>query len=228
MLPKIPACLVVTILMLAAISLSTSCNVKRDFPESTEGDENQLEQYLEFIHKADPNTDWHAVERKNAADAFTNRQNLLQLNGQSKTEYLANNQLIGQWNERGSNNLAGNVKAMDYVPSTGALYLVSAGGTLWKGTITGSNWTILNQNIRCRPDILKVILNNNGTPRILVSFDNKVEYSDNDGQTFTPATGIDFLIESSKNRIVSLTPLIDKYQTMPVETFEDSMAPPYK
>ncbi len=216
MLPIIPARFTITIFMLATMSVFISCNTKQDFPKPTEGEENenQLEQYFEFIHRADPNTDWHAIERKNAADAFANRQNLLRLNGQSKTEYLANNQLIGQWNERGSNNLAGNVKAMDYVPSTGALYLISAGGTLWKGTITGSNWTILNQNIRCRPDILKVILNKNGAPRILVSFDNKVEYSDNDGQTFSPATGIDFLIESSKNRIVSITPLIDKYQTI--------------
>ncbi len=181
-----------------------------------EGEEHDVmfDGYMNMTHNADDDSNWEEMEDDVSFDEMVYRKKMMPLVGKWNKEFLANNQLTGQWKERGSNNLAGSVKAVDYVKSTGALYLISAGGSLWKGTVTGSKWVILNQDIKCRPNFLKVIELGKGRTRIFVTFDEHVQYSDDEGETFQPSAGIDFDFESAKNKVVSITTLNDAAQSI--------------
>ncbi len=154
-----------------------------------EDDENikRKEMYFEKMHRAAPNTNWRKVD---AQTKFSNYQNKLQTN--ALTEIFANGAVVGEWFERGSKNQAGNMEIMDYVKSSNQIYSISGGGTLWKGNLTGTNWTPINEDLQFDKRILKVIDNGNGGKRILTCIEKIIHYSDDDGVTWQAATGFGF------------------------------------
>lgn len=66
------------------------------------------ERWWELIHTAAPGTDWRAIEASNRSAALQERQSRLQQMGTNRTttESFANGQLLGEWGERGSANIA--------------------------------------------------------------------------------------------------------------------------
>jgi len=165
------------------------------------------ENYLELIHRAPPDVKWQVVEANNRANLLTQRQMLMSIGSfgaGETTETFGNGlNLSGKWVERGSNNLAGNVLSMDYAPATGALYLVSAGGTLWKGVTTGSTWKVLNQDIQFNNNLVKILPNASsvGGNRLFTSFNYLLQYSDDEGKTFTPSAGLAFPVAWGGNMV---------------------------
>ncbi len=146
--------------------------------------------WIERLHRSAPGTDWRAVEHQTRMERH--RANIRQgLGTRSGCEpgLFANGWLAGSWRERGSSNQAGSVFDTEYDPATNDLWLISAGGSLWRGQLDGSHWEIVNQGLRFTPGLLAFIPN--GESRRLIAFTGRLpHFSDDDGYTWAPATGI--------------------------------------
>jgi len=188
------------LLMIAAIFYFFPKN-KKHFPKPTntivhqngEDADNQVkrETWFEQMHNAAPNTNWRAIERTTALQRNDARMRTIQdvssRNGVSET--LADEKLTGTWKERGSLNQAGSVINTEYDADADKIWTVSAGGTLFRGERDGSNWEVINQNLRFSEGLLKFIPIENGR-RLLAPIERLPHYSDDDGLTWTASDGI--------------------------------------
>ena len=168
-------------------------------PRPIEGEENEKirERYNELRHKAAPGVSWRQIEAHNA-DVL--RSHLLS----NQPGSFGNGAINGTWSSKGATNQTGNVRSVDYVASSNMIYTVSNGGTLWSTVAGSGNWTILNQSMRFDPGILRVFNKLAGGTRILVSSNQNIYYSDDNGQTLVPSTGLDFPVPWPGNNIVQL------------------------
>jgi len=144
------------------------------------------EAWFQLMHSAAPGVNWEAMEYENQMEIYRNR-----LGAQSKagTTEIAGGLLTGEWNERGSKNQAGSVFETEFDQETEEIWVLGAGGTIFKGPLEGQQWEVVNQDIRFNNGLLKFIPN--GTGRRLLALANKVpHYSDDDGKTWTTSTGI--------------------------------------
>ncbi len=186
--------------------------------EDDDGEDNDIKRklYFENMHRAAPDVNWRSVEIQNKVNAERELKKL-KVNPDYTSqvaETFANGNLTGEWSERGSNNQAGRMVAVDYLPATDKLYSISAGGTLWMGNTDGSNWEVLNQDYQFSPSELKIFLKQSGETRILATAYNIPKYSDDNGATFADANGVDFPIDWSANHISSFTVLNDAAETV--------------
>ncbi len=160
----------------------------------TEDGDNQSkrEAWFELMHSAAPGTDWKHIEYQTAMHRHQERSRARQ-NAQNREgeEVLANGNLIGEWLERGSINQAGSVFVTQFDAATEEIHLISAGGTLFKGTLQGNDWEVVNQDLRFEVNFLKKIQIANGE-RWLAAVQDNPHYSDDGGLTWTPSTGIPF------------------------------------
>ena len=156
--------------------------------EGSEEGDNQLkrEAWLELMHQAAPGTNWKTIEYRNQLARAAKRKGAASRGGE---EILANGNLIGEWKERGSKNQAGSVIATEYDPETDLIYLISAGGTLWRGYRFGNSWEVINQDLRFDGDFLKFVPTDTGR-RLLAKINEIPHYSEDDGLTWTASVGI--------------------------------------
>ncbi len=162
--------------------------------QNEEEGESQLkrEEWFEKMHRAAPGTNWRAMEHQ--TQVLRHKQRLseghfgLQDRG-DEPEILANDRLIGKWQERGSLNQAGSVFDTEYDPETDQIWLISAGGTLWRGARDGSQWDVINQDLKFSTGLLKFIETDSGR-RLIAGVNRMPHYSDDDGITWTASTGI--------------------------------------
>jgi type IX secretion system substrate protein len=174
--------------------------------EGSEDDDNQnkREAWFNLMHSAAPGTHWKNIEYQTSMRRHLDRAEARHnANARGDNEVLADGNLIGQWNERGSINQAGSVFVTEYVPETDEIYLISAGGTLFKGTREGNDWEVINQDLRFENNFLKFIDTGNGQ-RLLANIIDLPHFSDDGGLTWTPSTGIPF--DNSNAR--SLYPIV--------------------
>jgi photosystem II stability/assembly factor-like uncharacterized protein len=92
--------------------------------------------YVREMHRAAPDVDWAAIEAANGADQREKR-NLL----------AAMSAGASRWTERGSNNQAGRMHVAVPAPDGVHLYAGSSRGGVWRGTLTGQDWTPLGDNL---------------------------------------------------------------------------------
>ncbi len=178
-------------------------NQSKEFPAPTGGEtiikfgeeegDNQAkrEKWFELMHSHAPGNDWRAMEYINAIDRIEKRQNAVQQRGNGDLEILADGNLRGYWYERGSINQAGSVFDTEYDPDTDIIHTISAGGSLWKGNRDGSNWEVVNQDLRFNNGLLEVI-DWNGEERMLAMISRIPHFSTDLGVTWTASTGITY------------------------------------
>lgn len=147
------------------------------------------EAWFEQMHAAPENMDWRAIEARTRYERHQKRALLKQGATYRGDETLADGNLIGEWKERGSRNQAGRVVATDYDSETDEIWLISDGGTLFKGPRDGSNWQVINDDLRFNDAFLKAIPYNGGR-RWIAFIEDVPHYSDDDGVTWTPSFGI--------------------------------------
>ncbi len=176
------------------------------------------EKYRELIHRAAPNTDWKAIEAENSANALARKRTMPGYGlRDAQAETFAGGALKGDWIERGSQNLSGSVRAIAYEPSNNMLYNVSDGGSLWKRPLTGATaWTLLNDDIRFSIRSFGAVEKpGGGGARLLVSYNDEVRYSDNEGASFTLSNGLTFPVAwPGGNYIASIATLNDAARTV--------------
>lgn len=160
--------------------------------EGAEDGDNQKnrEAWFELMHQAAPGTNWRALEYQTQLQRHQERTAIRNQGVQrNNEEILADGNLIGEWKERGSRNQSGSVFVTEFDPLTEEIYLISAGGTLWKGTLLGTDWQPINQDFRFGEELLQFITTDTGR-RLIATIGEIPHYSDDDGLTWTASTGI--------------------------------------
>ncbi len=163
--------------------------------ESAEGmgdeaeNQGKREAWIESMHAAEHGTDWKAIEARTRYTRHQKRVAAKKTTQIREDEWLADGNLFGEWVERGSNNQAGRILATDYVPEIDKIFMLSAGGTLFKGDRDGSSWEVINDDLRFNTKFLRHFEHNGGR-RWIAFVEDKPYYSDDDGVSWTESFGI--------------------------------------
>ncbi|PHN05810.1 T9SS type A sorting domain-containing protein [Flavilitoribacter nigricans] len=147
--------------------------------------------WIELMHRTAPGTSWKQIEYQNQYDRSLLRQR--SGNGRSDCNLLyevPGTDISGRWVERGSNNQAGSVFETAYDAVNDDIWLISAGGSLWKTARTSPEWQLINQDIQLDPDFLKIITLPDKRQRLLAFSGQLPHYSDNGGQSWQRAIGL--------------------------------------
>ena len=143
--------------------------------------------YFDKIHSNSSNSDWRAINEENFRVIGEERA----LKQQYRiTETFLDGEILAEWRERGSNDIPGNIRICDYHPATDDVYVISDGGILWKGNLDGETWTPLNDNLKLNRQIIKVVDLPGGDVRIIAALGYALQYSDDNGETWTVSTGL--------------------------------------
>lgn len=158
-----------------------------------EGEERKKrEAWLALMHRSAPGVDWKKIEYENRLQRHFKRHRQLKTREDcGEVTTFANGWLQGHWIERGSNNQAGSVHNVTYDATNDKLWLISAGGTLWRGERDGSRWEVVNQDLQFGAGLLKFI-QIEGKKRLLAISGRIPHFSDDLGITWTPAEGISY------------------------------------
>ena len=144
--------------------------------------QDKREQWFESMHRAAEGVSWRQLEYRNQLQRHQERVANAFFRSDCSIENLADGQVKGRWRERGSVNQAGSVFDIEYDAATDEIWLLSAGGTLWKADRFGIEWQVVNQDLRFNPGLLKFIPTPQG--RRLIAFSgNLPHYSDDDGMS---------------------------------------------
>ncbi len=164
--------------------------VKTDAEEADNQD--RREAWFELMHQAAPGTNWRQLEYQTAMQRHKLRV-LKHSSTHSRAggEELAGGNLYGEWKERGSRNMSGSVFVTEYDPQFDKIYLISAGHTLWRGSRDGFEWEPVNEDLRFYERFLKIIPTDSGTRMLAIMETGMPHYSDDYGETWQPASGIE-------------------------------------
>lgn len=158
--------------------------VNRDVEEGTE--KNKREKWFELLHQAAPGVEWKTIEKENR---LKNAQVIYDLrkkrsHSRNDDEWVADNHIFGAWYERGSANQAGNIMASAYDVVSDEIFVVSGGGSVFKGNRAGFGWEVVNQDYKFSGNLMEVIQLSDGRRRILCSVNHSPAYSDDEGQSW--------------------------------------------
>ena len=196
--------------------LKTEDTKKNPFPIPTQIFENMADEkayeerrdaYFDLIHSSSENVDWRAINALNFQKLAEQR---AALKGYRIVETFADGNLEGEWKERGSVDVPGSNRICDYDLNTDDIYVISDGGTLWKGNLNEETWTPLNDDIQFGRDILKVVSLPGGGVRIITANGYSLRYSDDQGDTWTNCSGI----VGSNGSGIKMVQLNDAQQTL--------------
>ena len=161
--------------------------------------------YLKELYYAAPGTNVDSIRQATYLDNLALKAARSRAaKSRSGSESFANGLIDAEWHERGPNNEAGDLRVIDFLPNSEALYAISTVGHLWKGNLNGTNWNILNDDIRFEQTEIEVLPHNGGTRLFAIygsGVDNKkIRFSDNEGQSWTTGTGFSFYDHWGKGR----------------------------
>ncbi len=181
--------------------------------EEAEG-QNKRGEWIEMMHRTAPDVSWKQMEYQTQMErhqTLSAKRRSAQTRDESET--LANGQIQGEWKERGSLNQAGSVFDTYYDTLTHKIFLISAGGTLWKSDLSSETWEVVSEELRFNTGLLEFIPIENGR-RIVAVLGGFLHYSDDEGMTWAPSTGIenagdeistkDAIVLSDDNRTIYL------------------------
>ena len=166
----------------------TRTSVKWDMEE--DGKSEARKRWLEDMHRTDSTTDWKTIEYNNAFKKYKIQQSERGHNVvRGVTEVFADGQVTGEWRERGSSNQAGSVIATAYHEEEDKIYVISAGGSLFKSGLQGLDWTVVNDDLRFGGRLLEFI-EHKGEERLVAIINRIPHYSTDRGESWIPSTGI--------------------------------------
>ena len=121
------------------------------FPEEGEENHKLRELYNELRHRTAPGTSWQEIENQNARQAWARKMSGLN----SPQLAFANNNIFGTWSEKGAQNLAGSVRAVDYIANTNTIYTISNGGSIWSSVLGSGTLILRSQSLIFEPRAIK-------------------------------------------------------------------------
>lgn len=169
---------------------STGETIIKDGGEEEGDNQSKREEWFKLMHSAAPGTDWEKLEYQTSMRRHIMRSEVRKnASTRGGEEILADGHLTGEWLERGSINQSGSVFVTEYDSINDMIYLVSAGGTLFKGSRSGNDWEVINQDLRFENNFLKLIDTDNGE-RMLANIIDQPHYSDDGGISWNLASGV--------------------------------------
>ncbi len=135
--------------------------------------------WYESLHLAAPGVDWREIEAENRARLRVERA------AHDRSDRVG----AGAWTEIGSRNQAGRTHAAAVSPASGALYVGTSLGGVWRGTIDGTDWTPLSDGLGLGSHGLVV---SSGSPEVITSVTDggTVHASVNDGVSWFVPSGL--------------------------------------
>lgn len=160
-----------------------------------DGDENdnqtKKKKWFDMLHQTAPEDDWKLIEVQNSFDQVRIKQEMLKsYDSRSDYEYVAGGLIYGKWTERGSTNQAGSVFATAYDASTDDIFLVSAGGSIFKGNRSGLGWEVINQDLRFSENLMEIIYDSDGNRRLIAAINHAPYFSDDEGRNWIKSNGL--------------------------------------
>ena len=102
-----------------------------------EGEQQQKrEDWFRQMHQTADGVDWKAIEYQNAIQRYERRLSAAVSRSDCGLETIVPGQFRGSWNERGAINQTGSVYEVDYDAEKDEIWLLSAGGSIWKSRST--------------------------------------------------------------------------------------------
>ncbi|RMZ48920.1 hypothetical protein EB821_05045 [Candidatus Marinimicrobia bacterium PRS2] len=161
---------------------------------------NQRKDYMKNMHRAHPDVDWEKMDEESRKIRTNKIQNLRQSlitsgnwNAQNKRPEKISRELSGYWQERGSNNLAGRILTADIDWNNNLIYCASDGGNIWRGSLTGGDWTSLTDYLQIKGIHFLRLIEFDNTRRLLIANGDNFYYTDDEGVTLQLSNGVDFL-----------------------------------
>jgi hypothetical protein len=154
----------------------------------------QRKEWLETMHRTEYGVDYKLLRGELQLSRMEQNQKMrdkLTKDSPQLLKYVSENgRIAGTWKERGSNNQSGRIHTADADLIDGLIYVASAGGNVWRGTIDGKDWVCLNNSTQFSISSLKV--EHYGDFRRIFAFDHKnLYYSDNEGYTWENPEGLE-------------------------------------
>ncbi|MGB9852457.1 MAG: hypothetical protein ACPLPX_06290 [Candidatus Kapaibacteriota bacterium] len=181
---------ILSILLIGYTNSQTLLNLRMD-NEREEKFKEEREKWLRSLHRCEEGLPYWIIDQ-------TTKKNIQANLDYSKNELTSGNEFAegrikGEWKEKGSDNLAGRVHTLDYDTNTKEIFLASAGGNIWKGSINGNDWLCLNNGKKFANPRMVKILAIGGKRRVVVAANSPsaIYYTDNDGVTWQNAKGLD-------------------------------------
>ena len=160
------------------------------------------QEWFDLLHTAAPEDNWRKIEQQNRIQNTAYRAELRsQVQTRDREVSIADGKHTGQWQERGSNNQAGNITMTAFNNVTDQIYCVSGGGSIYRGNLDGTDWTPLNDDIQFHDRFLIYI---QGQDRLVAAVFNQPHYSDDQGKTWTVSEGIAGGTDASIHRVVHI------------------------
>ncbi len=158
------------------------------------------EEWIREMHKSHPDDDWEEMDRQTrrekANDIVLWRKELLEAGllvpGYS-SRVTAGGSVEGIWLERGSNNLSGRIHTAEIDFNNELIYCASSGGNIWRGTLSGEEWTSLTDYLRIPGIHMLRLIEFDNTRRLLIAASESFNFTDDDGHTLGEAVGLDFV-----------------------------------
>ena len=153
--------------------------------------------WIRSIHKAPPEVDWEAVERVNG---------LAQIHKRNALAAAPPPPGKTRWAERGSSNQAGRMHVTRLSSDGRSLVAGSSRGGLWRGSLEGTGWEPLGDNLYGGVHWLEVLAPaNEGDPDIIIAATDGglVHRSDDDGATWLEPEGLQAAMWSVRRLIAS-------------------------
>lgn len=152
--------------------------------EKEDSDHHQLKQeWIEEMHRSAPEDNWRLMDQMYRAGNQVMKKSTNEL------------PVYGKWKELGSNNQAGRTVYTWYDTASEEVYTAADGGQIWKGIAGEDNWQSINDHFRIpairfmnkliTPDYTRLLVHSSVYNTI------GIMYSDDDGQNWTLASGLD-------------------------------------
>lgn len=154
--------------------------------------------WIDTLHRIAPGNDWRKVEESNRERMSVLRSIRAQekvesnLSG-SKLQTFANGRLTGYWWERGSADQSGSAAYVEYDVKSDTIISRSASGNIWKATLEGNNWKLIDDAERLQ---YRLRITVNSKDRLIRWSGTIPQYSDDWGKKWQNAAELSGLKES--------------------------------
>lgn len=152
------------------------------------------------------NRSWTAEEAKGFSKRFSKIENQIVANRtQSESGSFADGELLGEWKNKGPFNMPGAFQFCEMDEGTDTVYAVTCGHYggvqfIWKGTLKGDDWNLINPKHPFRYEDLIVLPNNNSRRVIAGRQEDKLMYSDDAGKNWSYVSGLSGIKSTILNR----------------------------
>ena len=175
----------------------------------------QREAWLKGMQKAAPGVNPERLEHEYRFE----RQR--RLASRSSVTSLAGGKVQGQFAERGCNFHSGCIRAVEWDTVNDVMYVQTSGGILFAGPEDGSNWQPVNEHLSMGSGLFIRLVEHNGGQRLLAGMRGSwFYYSDDLGQTWDTADGLQQIAPQYLTFILDVILLNDSARTMYLMTTE--------